>query len=159
MPCSTSSSTGVVPAAHVSAGFIVDSTGACAHVKDDVLRDEARAHRRALRRRAAAATDAKQRRWQRYDPSIRRGCSNCSALPTCMGGCPWEYERLGRVDHGECDPFRFFAGAGDVGARGWRSCRTGGSSQPNQRLARQGGARDVGAPARARTAAAPFAQG
>jgi len=47
-------------------------------------------------------------RWTRYDPSHRRGCSNCGALPACMGGCPWEYERLGRVDNGECGSYRFF---------------------------------------------------
>jgi uncharacterized protein len=48
-------------------------------------------------------------RWARYDPATRKGCSNCTALPTCQGGCPWEYERLGRVHNGECDPFRFYA--------------------------------------------------
>jgi uncharacterized protein len=47
-------------------------------------------------------------RWTRYDPARRRGCSDCHALPACMGGCPWEYERLGRVDRGECGSFRFF---------------------------------------------------
>ena len=51
---------------------------------------------------------AETARWQRYDPSKRQGCSNCKALPTCMGGCPWEYERLQRVHRGECDTFRFF---------------------------------------------------
>jgi uncharacterized protein len=52
--------------------------------------------------------DAELARWARYDPATRKGCSNCRALPTCMGGCPWEYERLARVHHGECDSFRFF---------------------------------------------------
>jgi uncharacterized protein len=52
--------------------------------------------------------DAELARWSRYDPSARSGCSNCSAFPTCQGGCPWEYERLARVHRGECDPFRFF---------------------------------------------------
>ncbi len=158
----------VVPQAHVSLGFVVDSTGACAHVVDDVLSDEERARlsirfdAELLRRGIAPSAalpgpicgaicsvesslgyviapsglifkcwnqidrDASQAighvsgtpvpnavgeraRWTRYDPSGRRGCSNCSALPTCMGGCPWEYERLGRVDRGECDPFRFFS--------------------------------------------------
>jgi uncharacterized protein len=47
-------------------------------------------------------------RWTRYDPATRKGCSNCTALPMCQGGCPWEYERLGRVHNGECDPFRFY---------------------------------------------------
>ena len=47
-------------------------------------------------------------RWTRYEPSNRKGCSNCSALPACMGACPWEYERLGRVDNGQCGTFRFF---------------------------------------------------
>lgn len=58
---------------------------------------------------AATPNAARERaRWARYDPAGRSGCSNCSALPVCMGGCPWEYERLGRVHRGECDPFRFF---------------------------------------------------
>jgi uncharacterized protein len=52
--------------------------------------------------------EAETVRWRRYDPSTRQGCSNCKALPTCMGGCPWEYERLQRVHRGECDTFRFF---------------------------------------------------
>ena len=50
---------------------------------------------------------AELERWTRYDPANRKGCSNCKALPACQGGCPWEYERLGRVHNGECDPFRF----------------------------------------------------
>ncbi len=52
--------------------------------------------------------EAELERWTRYDPSQRKGCSNCKAFPTCQGGCPWEYERLARVHNGECDPFRFF---------------------------------------------------
>ena len=51
---------------------------------------------------------AELERWTRYDPANRKGCSNCKALPACQGGCPWEYERLGRVHNGECDTFRFF---------------------------------------------------
>jgi len=157
----------VVPHAHASLGFIVASTGACAHVADQVLSDEERARISVrfdaeLLRRGIAPTatlpsplcgplcsvesplgfvvapsgllfkcwnqvdrdasqaighvsgcavpnaDAERARWMRYDPAGRRGCSSCSALPTCMGGCPWEYERLARVDRGECDPFRFF---------------------------------------------------
>lgn len=55
--------------------------------------------------------EARERsRWARYDPAGRSGCSTCAALPVCMGGCPWEYERLGRVHRGECDPFRFRPG-------------------------------------------------
>ena len=187
---------GVVPAAHVSLGFIVDSTGACAHVKDDVLRDEERARivvrfdaellQRGIPPTATLPSpicgplcsvesrlgfvvapsglifkcwnqidgdasqaighvsgshvpnaDAEQRRWQRYDPSTRRGCSNCSALPTCMGGCPWEYERLGRVEHGECDTFRFFPRELVTLAHAGMMLRGGAeSSQPSQRLAR-----------------------
>ncbi len=41
-------------------------------------------------------------------PVDAAGRSNCKALPTCMGGCPWESERLTRVHRGECDTFRFF---------------------------------------------------
>ena len=52
--------------------------------------------------------DVETARWTRYDPRERKGCSNCEALPVCMGGCPWEYQRLQRVHHGECDSFRFF---------------------------------------------------
>jgi uncharacterized protein len=52
--------------------------------------------------------EAELERWTRYDPAQRKGCSNCKALPTCQGGCPWEYERLARVHNGECDTFRFF---------------------------------------------------
>lgn len=158
---------GIVPAARVSLGFIVDSTRTCAHVKDQVLSDEERARiairfdaellKRGLEPsaslpsplcgpmcsvesklgfviapsglvfkcwnqidcaedqaighisgRSVARADAELARWTRYDPANRAGCSNCGALPVCMGGCPWEYERLGRVDRGECDGFRFF---------------------------------------------------
>lgn len=157
----------VLPAAHVSLGFVVDSTRTCAHVKDEVLSDEERARvslwfdaelvRRGLlpsgglpsplcgpmcsvesslgfvvapsglvfkcwhqidgtereavghvSGRPVPNADAELARWTRYDPAARAGCSNCRALPTCMGGCPWEYERLGRVHRGECDSFRFY---------------------------------------------------
>jgi uncharacterized protein len=158
---------GLVPRANVSLGFVVDSTSACAHVKEDVLSDEDRARisvwfdaemfRRGLlpatklpsplcgpmcsvesklgfviapnglifkcwhqidgkeeqaighlSGKAVPNAESELARWTRYDPSLRKGCSNCRALPTCMGGCPWEYERLGRVHNGECDTFRFF---------------------------------------------------
>jgi uncharacterized protein len=157
----------ILPRALVTLGFIVDSTGVCAHVKEDVLSDEDRARltiwfdaellRRGLLPSAGLPSplcgpmcsvesklgfviapsglvfkcwnqidrgaeeaighisdlpvpnaEAEVARWQRYDPSTRQGCSNCNALPTCMGGCPWEYERLARVHRGECDTFRFF---------------------------------------------------
>jgi uncharacterized protein len=157
----------LIPRANVSLGFVVDSTSACAHVKEDVLSDEDRARisiwfdAEMLKRNLLPPTklpsplcgpmcsvestlgfviapkglifkcwhqidgneeqaighlsglavpnaDAELARWTRYDPSQRKGCSNCRALPTCMGGCPWEYERLGRVHNGECDTFRFF---------------------------------------------------
>jgi uncharacterized protein len=177
---------GVVPDAQVSLGFIVDSTGACAHVADEVLSDEERARlvvrfdAELLRRgvaptatfpaptcgplcsvesplgyvvapsgllfkcwnqvdrdasqaighvagRAVPNADEERARWARYDPASRRGCSNCSALPTCMGGCPWEYERLGRVERGECDPFRFFPQELVTLAHAGRRMRAGGT--------------------------------
>jgi uncharacterized protein len=58
--------------------------------------------------RAMPNAAAEVARWARYDPGARQGCSNCGALPACMGGCPWEFERLGRVDRGECGSFRFY---------------------------------------------------
>ncbi len=157
----------ILPAAHISLGFVVDTTSACAHVKEDVLSDEERARvtiwfdAELLRRGLLPSTglpsplcgplcsvesrlgfvvapsglifkcwnqidgseeqaighvsgtpvpnaEPQLARWARYDPSTRAGCSNCGALPVCMGGCPWEYERLARVHHGECDGFRFY---------------------------------------------------
>jgi uncharacterized protein len=158
---------GILPDAGISLGFVTDSTGACSHVKDEVLSDEDRARLsiwfegELLRRNLLPSgglpsplcgpmcsveskrgfviapsglvfkcwhqidataeqavghvsgipvpnADAELDRWRRYDPALRKGCSNCRAFPTCQGGCPWEYERLARVHQGECDPFRFF---------------------------------------------------
>jgi uncharacterized protein len=158
---------GLLPAVHLSLGFVTDATDTCAHVKNDVVRDEDRARiaiwfdAELMRRgflpgaglpsplcgpvcsvesklgfviapsglvfkcwnqidrseaeaidhvsgRSVPNADAEAARWRRYDPSLRQGCSNCHALPVCMGGCPWEYERLQRVDRGECETFKFF---------------------------------------------------
>jgi uncharacterized protein len=88
-------------------GFVVAPSGLifkCWH-QIDGGEDQAIGH---VTGRPMPNADAELARWARYDPSTRKGCSNCTAFPTCQGGCPWEYERLGRVHRGECDPFRFY---------------------------------------------------
>ena len=45
--------------------------------------------------------------WASYAPLDKPGCQTCFALPTCMGGCPWEAMRLDS-DIGSCGDFRFY---------------------------------------------------
>lgn len=108
----------LLPGVYLSLGFVVDATASCAHVEDEVLSDEDRARLQIwfegemLKRDGRAVPGAARElaRWARYDAGTRSGCSNCTAFPVCGGGCPWEYERLGREHYGECDPFRFHPG-------------------------------------------------
>lgn len=88
-------------------GYVVAPSGLIFKCWNQVDRSEEEAIGHVSGRSVPNATTELER-WTRYDPSHRSGCSNCSALPACMGGCPWEYERLGRIDHGECGSYRFF---------------------------------------------------
>lgn len=44
--------------------------------------------------------------WRGYDPFAKSECLQCHALPSCLGGCPWEARRL-EADHGDCGQYRF----------------------------------------------------
>jgi uncharacterized protein len=48
-------------------------------------------------------------RWASYDPfsEQKNECRECKALPSCMGGCPWEAVRE-PAGHGDCGVLKFF---------------------------------------------------
>lgn len=45
--------------------------------------------------------------WEAYEPLAKSECVECSALPVCLGGCPWEAKAIDD-DYGNCGPFKFF---------------------------------------------------
>jgi uncharacterized protein len=51
---------------------------------------------------ASTATEQNTERWRRRDP-FELECTKCHLLPMCMGGCPYLYERLGKLD---CHPWK-----------------------------------------------------
>lgn len=44
--------------------------------------------------------------WGGYDPTKKSGCSTCTALPVCMGGCPLHARKI-KGEIGDCSDFRF----------------------------------------------------
>lgn len=55
----------------------------------------------------AADAARNQAYWDAYDPLAKSECRECKAMPSCMGGCPWEAVRV-KAEHGVCGPLKFY---------------------------------------------------